>query len=239
MNPKGKNPVTLASMGLRHCLWTVLTAALFSSSCTRTITTKKRTYSISGSGAGSEKDDSTALKKRYTSGFSIGKDGTMQSNKKDLYTDKSFRNTKDKDIDLKPFRSGKKDLDIKEYSTPEYLTRQKGFRTKDSKFYKDARESDVDRFTTSDSDEEARIRNTKPGFLDWLNPFSNKKPYRGAEKTYRTSTNRAGERAIKRAPSPQPMSEIGASPLEQRNPALSMDDVKKMLNPESFRLLNR
>ncbi len=159
----------------------------------------------------------------------------MKSNKKELYADKSFRNSKGNDADLKSFRMGKKDMNMKEYRTPEYLTRQKDYRTKDSNIYKDARESDVDRFTSTDSTQEARIRDSKPGFLDWLNPFSKKKNFQGSDKTFRTSDNRSGSRAITSAPVPQPMSEISAGPQDQRNTSLSMDDVKKMINPGNYR----
>lgn len=206
--------------------------------CTkRTITTKKRTYSITGSGP--EPDDSDKMRKRYTSSYQVGEDGSIQSNKKDLYENDTYRNTKDNNAELKSHRMGKKDLDMKEYRTPEYLTRQKDYRTKDSRMNKEARESDVDRFTMADSNEEARIKNTKPGFLDWLNPFSRKKDYREADKSYRTSSNRSGSRAMDRAAIPEPMSKIGASPFQQADPSLSMDDVKKMLNPESYGRKNR
>ncbi len=174
------------------------------------------------------------MKKRYASGFEVGEDGTMQTSRKDLYSEKSFRNAKGNEAELKNFRMGKRDMSMKEFRTPEYLTRQKDYRTRESNISKDARESDVDRFTTADSNAEARIRKSKPGFLDWLNPFSKKQDYYDAEKTYRTSSNRTGSRAIESAPSPEPMSQIGAGPQDQINPALSMDDVKKMLNPASF-----
>jgi len=227
--------VTSTGAGLRYCLWAMLVASLVLISCTRTITTKSRTYSITGS----EPDDSDKLRKRYASGFEMGEDGTIQTNKKNLYEDKSFRNTKNYDTDLKSYRLGKKDFNMNEYRTPEYLTRQKKYRTKDSRMNKDARESDVNRFTTINNDDEAWIKKAKPGFLDWLNPFSKKKAYRGAEKTYRTSINRTGSKAVDRAPSPEPMSQIEAGSQNQVNPALSMDDVKKMLNPGSFRQQNR
>lgn len=174
------------------------------------------------------------MKKRFASGFEIGEDGTMQTNKKDLYSEKSFRKGKNKDAELKSFRMGEKDMAMKEYRTPEYLNRQKDFRTKESNIYKEARESDVDRFTTTDNASVARIKD-RPGLFDWLNPFSKKNDYRGAEKTYRTSSNRSGARAVDSAPSPEPMSQLGASPQDQRNDALSMDDVKKMLNPAAYR----
>ncbi len=211
----------------------VLATLFFATSCTqRTITTKSRSYSIVGSGG--EADDSDKLKQRYTAGFEIGEDGTMQTNKKDLYSEKSFRKGKNKDAELKSFRLGKKEMAMKEYRTPEYLNRQKDFRTKKSNLHKYARESDVDRFTTADSFSEARIKD-RPGLFDWLNPFSKKNDYQGAEKTYRTSINRRGSRAVDSAPSPEPMSQLGASPQDQRNDALSMDDVKKMLNPAAYR----
>ena len=199
----------------------------------RTITTKSRTYSIVGSEA--EPDDSDKLKQRYASGFEVGKDGTMQTSKKTLYEDKSYRKTRNNEIDLKNYRLGNKDLDIKEYRTPEYLTRQKDYRTKDSRMNKDARESDLGRFTTTYGDREARIKKPKLGFLDWLNPFSKKKTYREANNNYRTSRNRAGTRAVDSAPTPVPMSQIGASPQKQINQSLSMDDVKKMISPGSYR----
>lgn len=220
------------------CLWVLLLVSLTLTNCVqRKVTTKKRSYSIAGSGG--EPDDSNEMKKRYASGFYIGEDGTMQTNKKELYADKSFRNTGNKDAVPKLFRSGNKDFSAKEFKTPEYLNRQKDFRTKDSSMNKEARESDVDRFTTINGTDEAYIKKSKPGFLDWLNPFSKRKAYRGSEKTYNTSINRAGSNAISSAPSPEPMSHIGASPQEQTNPSLSMDDVKKMLNPGSFRQQNR
>ena len=205
--------------------------AMALTNCTqRTITTKKRTYSI----VGSEQDDSDKMRKRYSSGWEVGEDGTIQSGKKELYEEKSFRRTKDKDAHLRSYRSGKKELDIKEYRTPEYLTRQKDFRTKDSTMNKDASESDVDRFTATESGKQAWYKKFNLGFLDWLNPFSRKKVYREANKSYTTSTNRAGSRTIDRAPVPQPMSKIGASPQHQVDSTLSMDDVKKMLNPEGY-----
>lgn len=159
----------------------------------------------------------------------------MKSNRKELYADKSFRNSKGNDADLKNYRMGKKNMNMKEYRTPEYLTRQKDYRTKDSNIYKDARESDVDRFTSTDTTREARIRDSKPGFLDWLNPFSKKNDFQGSDKAFRTSDNRSGSRAIQNAPVPEPMSEIGAGPQDQRDSSLSMDDVKKMINPEDYR----
>lgn len=229
MKSKVQNSGAPTKAGFRLCLWTIVIVSIVSVGCTRTITTRKRTYSIKGS----EQDDSGKMRERYASGFSVGESGNMQTDKKDLYTEQMFRKAKGKDVDLKDYRMGKKDFDMKEYRTPEYLTRQKDHQIKTSKFYKDARESDVDRFTTYTGAEEAKIRD-KPGFLDWLNPFSKKKAYRDSGKIYRTSTNRAGSRAMENPPSPVPMSRIGAGPQDQVNPSLSMDEVKKMLNPESF-----
>ena len=206
-------------------------------SCKRTVTTRKRSYSIVGKG--DEADDSDKIKKRFASGFSIGEDGSMQTDKKELYSEKSFRKTKNKDAASQIFRGGGKDLGTKEYNTPEYLSLQKDYRTKYSNMNNEARESDVDRFTTITGADKAQLKKSRPGFLDWLNPFSKKKNYQGADKVYNTSINRSGSNAVSSAPTPEPMSEIGASPQEQINPALSMDDVKKMLNPASFRQQNR
>ncbi len=231
MNPKTIKITPPRGAIFRQCSLTVLLVSLVLVSCARTVTTKKRTYSI----VGSDKDDSDKMRERYASGFEVGEDGTMQTNKKDLYTGKSFRNSKDKDAHLKSYRSGKKDLDFKDYRTPEYLTRQKGFDTKDSRINKDARESDVDRFTTITGDQEAHIKQNKRGFFDWLNPFSKKKTYQGADISFRTSADRTGSRAVAGAPVPEGMSRIGAGPQEQISPALSMDDVKKMLNPAAYR----
>ena len=97
-------------------------------SCKRTVTTRKRSYSIVGKG--DEADDSDKIKKRFASGFSIGEDGSMQTDKKELYSEKSFRKTKNKDAASQIFRGGGKDLGTKEYNTPEYLSRQKDYRTK-------------------------------------------------------------------------------------------------------------
>lgn len=206
-------------------------------SCKRTVTTRKRSYSIVGSA--DEADDSDKIKKRFASGFHIGEDGSMQSDKKELYSDKSFQKTKNKDAAPQLFRSGKKDLGTKEYNTPEYLSRQKDYRTKYSSMNNEARESDVDRFTTITDADNAHLKKSRPGFLDWLNPFNKKKNYQSADKVYNTSLNRSGSNAVGHAAIPEPMSEIGASPQEQINPALSMDDVKKMVNPESYRKQNR
>ena len=211
--------------------WSLFACLMLTSNCTRTVTTKKRSYSISGSGA--EANDSDELKKRYASGFEIGEDGTMQSNKKDLYVDQSYNNTKGNSASLKTFRQGKGDMDMKEFRTPEYLNRQKDYRTKESNISKNARESDVDRFTSSYSTEEARINN-KTNFFDWLNPFSKNKEYQGADKSYRTSFNRNAHKSMQSAPTPEPMGQVGASPQDQRNSSLSMDDVKKMLNPAGY-----
>lgn len=221
----------MKSIAYYYCPIAALGAAILLASCAqRTVTTRQRTYSI----AGSESDDSDKMRERYAAGFSVGEDGTMQSDKKDLYEGKSYRNAEGREKDLKSFRMGKKDLDMKEYRTPEYLTRQEDFRTKDSRMPKNARESDVERFTTAYGDRQADIRERKPGFLDWLNPFSKQKDFRDSSRTYRTFDNRSGNRAIESAASPVPMSQIGASPQDQRNTALSMDDVKKMVSPETY-----
>ncbi|MCF6313490.1 MAG: hypothetical protein L3J39_13680 [Verrucomicrobiales bacterium] len=223
----------------RHLMALLLSAliALLACSCTRTITTKRRSYSISGSGSDGAPDDSDKMRDQYASGFERGEDGMMKSNKKELYKDQSFRNAKTngKGAEHKLFRNGKKDWSMKEFRTPEYLTRQQDYRTRESNISKDARESDVDRFTTADGDQVARIRNRKSGFLDWLNPFNNKSEFYGANKGYRTGGNRTGARAISSAAEPIPMSSIGAGPQDQVNQSLSMDDVKKMLNPASYR----
>ncbi len=233
MNPDTRTSTPRTGSGFRYCLWAALMSSLLLSACVkRTVTTRKRTYSITGSGG--EPDDSDKLKKRFASGFSVDKDGNMKTDKKDLYTDKSFRSSRGDDYKAKAFRLGKKDFEAKEFKTQEYLNRQQDYRTKDSNMSREVRESDVDRFTTINGSEEAWIRKTKPGFLDWLNPFSKKREFQGAEKTYRTSINRRGSRAVSSAPIPVPMSGIGASPLDQRNPALSMDDVKKMINPAAY-----
>lgn len=221
----------MKSIASRYCTLAALAAATLLASCTqRTITTRQRSYSI----AGSESDDSDKMRERYATGFTVGEDGTMQSDKKELYEGKSFRNAEGNEKDLKSFRMGNKDLDMKEYRTPEYLTRQGDFRTKDSRMPKDARESDVERFTTAYGDQQARLKDSKPGFLDWLNPFSKQKDYRDSGRTYRTFDNRRGAGAIESAASPVPMSQIGAGPQDQRNTALSMDDVKKMVSPETY-----
>jgi len=218
-------------MRLSYCIIGILGAATLWTGCTqRTVTTRQRSYSI----AGSESDDRDELRERYATGFSMGEDGTMQSDKKDLYEGQAFREAENSERGLKSFRMGKGELDMKEYRTPEYLTRQGEFRTKDSRMARDARESDVERFTTAYSEQQAHIKDSKPGFLDWLNPFSKKGDYRDSSKSYRTFDNRNVNRAIDSAPSPVPMSQVGASPQDQRNTALSMDDVKKMVSPGTY-----
>ncbi len=218
-------------MRFGYCIIGLLCAATLWTGCTqRTITTRQRSYSI----AGSESDDRDELRDRYATGFSMGEDGTMQSDKNDLFEGRSFRKAEGSERGLKSFRMGKGELDMEEYRTPEYLTRQGEFRTKDSRMARDARESDVDRFTTAYGDQQANIKDSKPGFLDWLNPFSKKGDYRDSGRSYRTFDNRNANRAADSAASPVPMSQVGASPLDQRNTALSMDDVKKMVSPATY-----
>jgi hypothetical protein len=189
--------------------------------------------SMWGGQGGGEKTDEKEIKSTYANaGWNVDEDGNIKGAKnKDLYTEKS-RSGK-KSFAKKEARLKKRDLTREVYRTPEYLERQKYDASKSAKEGKlVSRDANFDQNRTAETGQTAQESGAdSPGFLNALNPFRNRTAQESGG-TYRTAANREASRAQANIAVPVP----GNLPRDGdlRSAALTMDDVKKMLNPEAF-----
>ena len=187
-----------------------------------------------GQGGGSGKDsDTSELKSKWAdAGWQLDEDGKIKSTrKKEPFSGKSRYS--DKQFGRKDAKLENREVAREVYSTPEYLDRQKfkgGKTAKESKLV--SRESNFDANRAGEFGQTARESgDDSPGFLNGLNPFRTKSAREGGS-TFKTKADRQGSRAQANAavPLPGPLPRDG----NMARSALTMDDVKKMLSPESF-----
>lgn len=174
-------------------------------------------------------DDSDQIRKKFAdSGWKTNEEGEMVPRNQDLYRGKKFG--RGKDFEKKDARLAKRETEQKYFKTPEYLERQE-FATKSAREgSNNAREG---LFEKNRADESGRSANTdaKDGFLAGLNPFKTSSARESGE-SFNTSTNRQISRAQQNAAYPR-----GTSQAEMgfyTDSVNTLDDVKKLLNPEAF-----
>ncbi len=193
----------------------------------QTVTKRSTRYSIAGHKAG-EKDDSAAIRSKFTNhGFTVDKDGNFKADKDDLYGDSKARGSEGM-FRTKDSRYGSSDFKTKEFQTPEYLKMQ------DFNGTKTARED-------GDSAREGNFK--KSGWRDGGKLFSSKSKesteyasyntgqYAKEGKKFSTGNNRLSMNALDAAPvAVETKDAMGY----RENYSLTKDLVKKMLSPGNY-----
>lgn len=215
---------------LRVPLVLAIAVTLCQCETTRTVKSTRSSFSFDekmwgGQGGGGE--DTQEIRSKFAErGYTLAEDGTIKADKPDLYKDQRPRGL-DGEFQSKKARFEKMEAETKAFKTPEYLQRQEyaGIAS--------ARESGM----------AAREGNSTRSPDAAAGKLFNKKAKDSTElATFGTSTHRdAGQVfATSAAPDASAVTEapraIGTPRKAgyQDNVAMSMDDVKKMLNPGAY-----
>lgn len=219
----------------RHPLFTVplilaIAATLCQCKTSRTVKSTRSSFTFDekmwgGQGGGGE--DTQEIRSKFAErGYTIAEDGTIKADKPDLYKDKRPRGL-DGDFQTKTARFDKMEAETKAFKTPEYLKRQ------EYAGIANARENGMtarEGNSTRTPDRAAgKLFDKKAKDSTDLATFGTS-THRDAENTFATSADRDAS-AVTEAPRA-----IGTPRKAgyQDNVAMSMDDVKKMLNPEAY-----
>ena len=177
-----------------------------------------------GQGGGS---DTAAIKTKFAErGYTITDEGTIKADKPDLYAGKKPRGL-DGEYGTKEARFDKMEAETKAFRTPEYLKRQEyaGVAT--------ARENgsvaQEGNFTKS-RDAQAGKRIDKKSKTSTELATYKTDSHRDSETAFKTSADRSASAVIDAADAVGTPRKSGY----QDNVAMSMDDVKKMLNPNAY-----
>lgn len=220
---------------LRHPLLTVplllaIAAILCQCKTTRTVKSTRSSFTFDekmwgGQGGGGE--DTQEIRSKFAErGYTLAEDGTIKADKPDLYKDQRPRGL-DGDFQTKRARFEKTEAETKAFRTPEYLKRQEyaGITSaRESGIM--AREGDSSRPPDRASGKLFEKQSKDSTDLATFGTATD----RDAEDTFATSADRDAA-AVTKAP------RAVGTPRKagyQDNVALSMDDVKKMLNPGAF-----
>ncbi len=219
----------------RHPFFTVpvilvLAAVLCQCKTTRTVKSTRSSFSFDeqmwgGQGGGGE--DTQAIRSKFAErGYSIAEDGTIKADKPDLYKDQRPRGL-DGDFQTKKARFEKMEAETKAFRTPEYLKRQ------EYAGVSDARESGMTaregNSTRSPDAAAGKLFEKKAKDSTELATFGTS-THRDAGQVFETSADRDAS-AVAEAP------RATGTPRKagyQDNVAMSLDDVKKMLNPGAY-----
>lgn len=208
---------------------TALSLALCQCETQRTVKSTRSSVSFDekawgGQGGGA---DTEKIKSKFAErGYTITDDGTIKADKPDLYAGKKPRGL-DGNYDTKEARFEKMEAETKAFRTPEYLKRQEyaGVAT--------ARENG----SVAKEGNFNKSRDTEAGKL-----FDKKSKTSTELATYKTEAHRDSETVFKTNADRSASAVIDApdavgTPRKsgyQDNVAMSMDDVKKMLNPNAY-----
>lgn len=210
-------------------LCAVLTPASLLCQCETVRTVKSTRSSISFDPAtwgGQAQNDSKEIRSKFAErGYTIAEDGTIVADKPNLFRDK--KDASKKGFQTQEARFEKRDAETKAFRTPEYLQRQEfqGVATA-REAGRAAREGNSRQSSDSESSKRFGTKTRGTGELGTYATSS----YADAASVYETSPDSAAA-AVENAPRAK------GTPRKagyQDNVALSMDDVKKMLNPGSY-----
>jgi hypothetical protein len=175
-------------------------------------------------GQGGGADTGKIRSKFAERGYSIGEDGTIKADKPNLYADSAARGT-DSKFGKKQARFRKTEARTNEFRTPEYVKRQQ-FRGVETAHESGSTAREAD-FGNSRDRQAGKLFGRKSNASSELAVFETG-TNRNADRNFGTGADSVGSAAIASAPVADGTSrKIGY----QDNAALSMDDVKKMLNP--------
>jgi hypothetical protein len=213
----------------RHLLTTAgsLAAVVFLCQCETERTVKTRQSSVSfdqgmwgGQAAGSAGEDTKKITQR---GYEIDESGNIIADKPNLYADKTMRGS-DKTFGKKQARFGNMEAKTKEFKTPEYLVRQ-DFKTGEAK------ESGSQAREGGNRNRQAgKLFQTKSKASSDAGSFETGTFDQSGEK-YQTNADRVGSAGIASAPIADGSRRTMGF---QDNTSMSLDDVKKMVNPGTY-----
>ena len=205
----------------------------------QTITTKSRKYTID-QGAWEktgEKDDSDEIREKFGTSYkdAFGDDEDGDKARLSSMQGKMF-NDRGRDIAGREFRGVREVGEMGEFRTPEYLKRQE-FRNRKGEVRDADREARYGQAAVDDIDESFRGGDEELTFWQKLNPFRKKSstPAREAGRVFDAADYKPGNRAQDEARTPVPMASFGEGIGDYRDKSMSMDDVRKLLEPEAFR----
>lgn len=174
-----------------------------------------------GQGASDEKEIRSKFAEK---GYSIGDDGQIVADKPNLYSDQKARGV-DGGFDKKEAKFKKSEARTKEFRTPEYIKRQQYSGVESARESQSvAREGNFGQSRDRDAN---RLFQRKTKSSTELASFDTG-TYQDANRTFSTASDSEGSRAIENAPIADGIRQTQGY---RDNAALSVDDVKKMLNP--------
>ena len=194
--------------------------------------TRSSSYSFDqkvwGSQAGGESEDTAKIREKFVNhGFTVDKDGNFQAKHNNLYGDSTAREAdskfKTKELKFKTMKAS-----TKVFKTPEYLKMQdfKGVKSAQEQG-KLAREANFGKSRWRDSGK--LFRNKSKEATRYASYETGQ--YQKAGKKFATRENKAIANAYNTSPKPTLKTPAGRY---EANANLSMDDVKKMLNPNDY-----
>ncbi len=194
---------------------------------TRTVKSTRSTFSFDERMWGGQgQADSQAIRSKFAErGYTISEDGTIQADKPDLYSGQKPRGLKD--FETKAARFEKDRAETKAFRTPEYLKRQEfagvtAARESGSAAREGNSTQSPDQASGKLFDKRAKNSTELPAFATGRD--------RESGRVHPTAADVAAD-AVVNAP------RATGTPRKsgyQDNVALSMDDVKKMLNPGAY-----
>lgn len=205
-----------------------LAAVVFLCQCEteRTVTTRKSNVSFDqgmwgGQAAASSGEDTKKITQR---GYEIDESGNIVADKPNLYADKKMRGA-DKSFGKKQARFGNMEAKTKEFKTPEYLSRQQEFKTGEAK-----EAGSLAREGGSRNRQAGKLFQTKSKASSDAGSFETGTFDQSGEK-YATNADRVGSASIASAPIADGSRRTMGF---QDNTSMSLDDVKKMVNPGTY-----
>ena len=191
----------------------------------RTVTTRQSTVSFDqgmwgGQAAGSTSEDTKKITQR---GYEIDESGNIIADNPNLYADQTVHGA-DKKFGKKEARFGKMNAKTKEFKTPEYLVRQ-DFKTGEAK------ESGSSARESGSRDRQAgKLFGTRSQASSEVGSYETGTFGQSGE-IYSTNPDRSGSAGIANAPIADGTRKTMGF---QDNVSMSVDDVKRMLNPGSY-----
>ncbi|MEM9280372.1 MAG: hypothetical protein AAGA96_00970 [Verrucomicrobiota bacterium] len=171
--------------------------------------------------------DSEEIRNKFANrGYTLDEEGNVVADKPNLYSGETARETGSA-FSKKEARLRRDDANTKEFKTPEYLKRQQREEFAVTEAREATNKAREGNFENQRDRQSGRLFKRNSESTTELASF-NTSEYRDADSSFDTSQNRQGTRAIENAPDAQG-TDFKAG--YQDNAAMSLDDVKKMLNP--------
>lgn len=184
-------------------------------------------YSIAGRTAG-EADDSKKIRDKFVNhGFQVDENGHMSAKRNNLYTDSADKLSAGK-FQTKDAKLGKSDFNTKSFKTPEYLKMQDYNATKTARESSNlAREGNFDKLKWNKGGK--LFRNQSKSATEYAAYDTGQ--YAREGRKFSARDDNSVMKTMKKAPNARgTMNSVGY----RENSSLTLDDVKKMLSPNTY-----